>query len=191
MSELVKKVLVIIDVQNDFCPGGALAVTEGDKIIPALNKYIDAFSKAKCPVFATRDWHPNKTTHFASGGGKWPVHCVERTKGAAFHPDLKLPEGVIIISKGMDPKSDSYSCFQGYDSQGRDFLNILRELKIEELYIGGLATDYCVKASVCDALRNGFKVKLLIDAIKGVDLNPGDSEKAIDEMVSAGAESIK
>ncbi len=183
-----RKALVIIDVQNDFCPAGALAVPEGDKVVPALNKYIEIFFKEKNPIFATRDWHPKKTKHFASAGGVWPDHCVKGTKGAGFHPDLKVPQSAVIISKGMDPKSDSYSCFQGYDSKGRDFLTLLRKLKIEELYMGGLATDYCVKASVLDALKNGFKVKLLIDAIKGVDIKHGDSEKAIEEMIMAGAE---
>lgn len=184
---MVKKALLIIDVQNDFCPGGALAVPDGDKIIKVLNKYIEIFLKKGWHILATRDWHPEKTTHFASGGGKWPIHCVQHTKGAEFHPELKLPDGAIIISKGMDPRSDSYSCFQGYDSKGRDFLSVLRDLKIKELYTGGLATDYCVRASVLDGIKNGFKVILLMDAIKGVDIVPCDSERAVQEMVRSGA----
>lgn len=180
--------LILIDVQNDFCPGGALAVPEGDRVVPVLNNYIEMFSKKNLPLFATRDWHPEHTSHFASGGGRWPGHCVQGTKGAEFHPGLKLPEDAVIISKGMDPRSDSYSCFQGYSPDGKDFLTLLREFKIEELYIGGLATDYCVKASILDALKNGFRVKLLADAIRGVDINPGDSDKAIEGMICAGAE---
>jgi nicotinamidase/pyrazinamidase len=188
MPQPPKSALVIIDMQNDFCPGGALAVPEGDKIVPALNKYIEIFSKEKLPVFATRDWHPEKTKHFASGGGTWHEHCVQNTEGAEFHPDLKISPGVVIISKGMEPQSDSYSCFEGYGPGGKSFPELLRELKIEELYIGGLAADYCVKASVLDALKNGFRVKLLADAIKGVDLKPGDSEKALQAMIRAGAQ---
>lgn len=177
-----KKALLIVDVQNDFCPGGALAVPGGDKIVPALNRYIKIFSKDKLPIFASRDWHPKKTRHFKKFGGIWPVHCVQSSKGADFHPKLKVPKEAIILSKGMGPEKDNYSAFQAEDMHGQPFLNLLKILGIEELYVGGLATDYCVKSSVLDALRNGFKVKLLMDAIKGVDLKPDDSKKAIREM---------
>lgn len=187
---MAKKALLIIDIQNDFCPGGALAVPDGDKIIPFLNNYIKIFLKKGQPIFVSRDWHPGKTSHFLSGGGKWPGHCVQGTKGAEFRPGLKLPQSAIILSKGMAPDSDSYSCFDAYDSEGRDFLSLLKEMDIEELYVGGLATDYCVRSSVLDALKNGFKVNLLVDAIKGVDLKPGDSEKAVREMIKAGARGI-
>jgi nicotinamidase/pyrazinamidase len=182
----VKKALLAIDVQNDFCPGGTLAVTEGDKVVPVLNKYMKLFSSDKLLIFASRDWHPKETRHFKAFGGFWPEHCVQETKGAMFHPDLKLPKEAIILSKGMEPEKDSYSVFQGFDSQGNSFLNLLHSLKIKELYIGGLATDYCVKATVLDALMYGFEVKLLIDAIRGVD--PEDSRLAIEEMVSKGAQ---
>lgn len=183
----LKKALLVVDVQNDFCPGGALAVPEGDKIIPVLNKYIESFSKNKLPIFASRDWHPKKTKHFKAFGGVWPVHCVQNTKGAQFHPKLKLPKEVIVVSKGMDPQKDSYSAFQAADSNGMGFSNLLKIFGIEELYVGGLATDYCVNSSVTDALMNGFKVKLLVDAIKGVNLKPRDSAEAIAEMVKLGA----
>lgn len=186
----LKKALLTVDVQNDFCPGGTLAVAKGDKIIPNLNKYIQIFSQARLPIFASRDWHPEETRHFKKFGGLWPVHCVQNTKGAQFHPGLKLPKETIILSKGMDPEKDSYSVFQAEDNQGMSFLNRLKILKVKELYIGGLATDYCVKFSVIDALKNGFKVKLLMDAIKGVDLKKGDSEEAINEMVKMGAKKI-
>jgi nicotinamidase/pyrazinamidase len=185
-----KKALLIVDVQNDFCPGGALGVPEGDKIIPAINKYIKIFAKKKLPIFTTRDWHPAKTKHFKDFGGVWPAHCVHNTTGAAFHPKLKLPKAVILLYKGMDPAKDSYSVFQAEDTSGTSFLNLLKILRINELYIGGLATDYCVKFSAFDALKNGFKVKLLMDAIKGVNLKPDDSEKAIKEMVRKGAKKI-
>jgi nicotinamidase/pyrazinamidase len=177
-------------VQNDFCPGGGLPVPEGDKIVPALNKYIKIFSKKNLPIFASRDWHPKESKHFKQFGGPWPKHCIQNTKGARFHPDLKLPKETIILSKGMDPSKDSYSAFQAFDSNGTEFLGLLKVLGVSELFIGGLATDYCVKSSVLDALKFGFKVKLLIDAIKGVNIKPKDSEDAIEEMISRGAEEM-
>jgi len=183
----LKKVLLIVDVQNDFCPAGKLAVPQGDKIVPVLNKYIKIFSQKKLPMFFSRDWHPQKTSHFKKFGGIWPVHCVQNTKGAEFHPKLKIPKEAIIISKGMDPQKDSYSAFDGEDRYGQSLHNILMILGIKELYIGGLATDYCVKATVLEALKRGFKVKLLLDAIKGVDIKPKDSLKAIEEMKQKGA----
>ena len=182
----LKKALLIVDVQNDFCPGGTLVVPEGDKIIPKLNKYIKIFSQKKLPIFASRDWHPKKTIHFKKFGGTWPVHCVQDTKGAAFHPKLKLPKEAIILSKGMDPEKDSYSAFQAEDKNGMVLLNLLKILGVNEIYVGGLATDYCVKFSVIDALKQGFKVKLLVDAIKGVNLKPNDSEEAMEEMLKNG-----
>jgi nicotinamidase/pyrazinamidase len=182
-----KKALLIVDVQNDFCPEGALAVPEGDKIVPVVNKYINIFKKKKLPIFASRDWHPIKSKHFKDFGGLWPVHCIHNSKGAAFHPQLKLPKQAVILNKGMDPEKDSYSVFQAEDNKGMSFTNLLKIPGIKELYIGGLATDYCVKFSVIDALKNGFKVKLLLDAIKGVNLKANDSEKAIKAMVKTGA----
>jgi len=186
----LKKALLIVDVQNDFCPGGALAVPQGDKAVPVLNKYIKIFAKKKLPIFASRDWHPIHTRHFKDFGGVWPAHCIQNTKGASFHPKLRLSKEAIILYKGMDPKEDSYSVFQSEDASGVSFLNLLKLLRITDLYIGGLATDYCVKSSVLDALRQGFKVKLLMDAIKGVNLKLNDSEKAIKEMVKRGAKKI-
>ena len=185
-----KKALVIVDVQNDFCPGGALGVPQGDKIIPAINKYIKVFSSKKLPIFATRDWHPVRTKHFKDFGGVWPVHCIQNTQGSAFHSKLKLPKEAIILYKGMDPEKDSYSAFQAQELNGTGFLHLLGLLKISELYVCGLATDYCVESSVIDGLKHGFKVKLLLDAIKGVDLKAGDSQKAIKEMTRKGAKTI-
>ncbi|MBN3039957.1 MAG: nicotinamidase [Candidatus Omnitrophica bacterium] len=182
------KALIMVDVQNDFCPGGKLAVPEGDKVVPGLNGYARLFSEKNLPIFASRDWHPVLTGHFKKYGGDWPEHCVQGTEGAQFHPDLFLPSGTIIISKGMDPKKDSYSVFSGYDSSGTSFLEILKKISIDELFIGGLATDYCIKHSTLDALKKGIKVKLLIDAIKGVE--ELDSEAAIREMLAAGAKEI-
>jgi nicotinamidase/pyrazinamidase len=190
MEMKVKKALLIVDVQNDFCPGGALGIKEADTIIPDINKYIKIFVAKKLPIFATRDWHPEKTTHFKKFGGVWPVHCVQATKGAEFHPRLKLLKDAILVYKGMDPKKDSYSAFQAEDVNGIGLSNLLRILGIKELYIAGLATDYCVKFTTHDAIRKGFKVKILLDAVKGVNLKPHDSEEAIKEMVKMGAKKI-
>lgn len=182
-----RKALLIVDVQNDFCPGGALAVPEGDKVIPIINKYIGNFTKKKLPVFATRDWHPVRTNHFKDFGGAWPVHCIQNSKGAEFHPKLKLPKEVILLYKGMDPEKDSYSAFQAEDISGMSLLGLLKVLRVEEIYIAGLATDYCVSFSAHDALKKGFRVKILMDAIKGVNLKPDDSNQAIKMMLKAGA----
>jgi len=186
----LKNALLIVDVQNDFCPGGTLAVPEGDRIVPTLNKYIKIFSKNKWPIFASRDWHLEETKHFKQFGGPWPKHCIQNTRGARFYPDLELPKGIIILSKGMDPDKDSYSAFQAVDSNGTEFFKLLKTLGVNELFVGGLATDYCVKSSVLDALKFGFKVKLLIDAIKGVNIKPKDSKNAMVEMVSRGAKKM-
>lgn len=180
-----RSALLIIDVQNDFCAGGSLAVPGGDEVVPVLDQYIEKFSRAGRPIIASRDWHPPKTTHFREYGGPWPPHCVQGTKGAEFHPDLKLPEGAIIISKGTEYDADSYSAFQGTDEKGRPLATVLRDLGVEHLYVGGLATDYCVKHSVLDALKNGFRVTLLEDAIRGVDEKA--SQEAIAAMERAGA----
>jgi nicotinamidase/pyrazinamidase len=182
-----KDALIVVDVQNDFCPGGALAVPGGDRIVPVLNRYIEKFKNAGRPVYVTRDWHPDKTSHFAAFGGKWPPHCIQGTKGAEFHPDLRLPEDVVIISKGTRPDEDSYSGFDGADSQGTGLPDLLRRQGVNRLFVGGLATDYCVKHTVLDGLGEGFEVVFLEDASRGVNLQPEDSEQAVQEMIRAGA----
>jgi nicotinamidase/pyrazinamidase len=187
---MMKKALLVVDVQNDFCPGGALPVSGGDKVVPVLNKYIKLFSQKKLPIFFSRDWHPKKTAHFKKFGGPWPAHCVQKTPGARFHPQLNIPEEGIILSKGLGPDEDSYSAFQARDEKGQSLTHFLTDFGIEVLYIGGLATDYCVKFSALDAAKNGLKVKILTDAIKGVDLKPGDSKDAVAVMMKAGAEKI-
>jgi len=179
--------LLIVDVQNDFCPGGALAVNEGDQVIPPLNEAATAVARRGGLVLASRDWHPRQTKHFAEFGGKWPVHCVQGTEGAAFHPNLRLPEGTIIISKGTGTEDDGYSAFEGHTDTGETLDAVLREHGVKRLLVGGLATDYCVRASALDALKHGYEVIVLTDAIRGVDLQSGDSERALQEMQAAGA----
>lgn len=178
-----KTALIMVDVQNDFCPGGSLAVFKGDEVVDRLN----LLQAEVGVVVATRDWHLPMTKHFKVGGGIWPVHCVERTRGAEFHPKLKLDDAV-VFSKGMDPNDDGgYSGFDGTTESGVSLEAFLRSKGITHLLIGGLATDYCVKATVLDALKRGFKVTLECKAIRSVDLNSGDGEKAIKEMTDAGA----
>jgi len=187
MAELDDAALVLVDVQNDFCPGGSLAVPDGDKTVPVLNREIERFVAAGRPIVASRDWHPEQTTHFQSGGGPWPVHCVAGHPGAAFHPDLKLPAQAIVVSKGTGATEDAYSAFQARDDAGRDLKRILHERGAKRLVVGGLATDYCVRATVLDALKSGYPVSVLRDGVRGVDVNAGDSARALDEMRAAGA----
>ena len=179
--------LLVVDVQNDFCPGGSLPVADGDHVVPVLNRYIEAFRTAGRPVFASRDWHPARTTHFADAGGAWPAHCVQGTHGAELHADLRLPPEAIVVSKGMGPEEDSYSAFEARDEEGRMLADLLTAHGVRRLYVGGLATDYCVKHSTLDGLKAGFEVVVLQEASRGVDVQPGDSERAVEEMRAAGA----
>jgi nicotinamidase/pyrazinamidase len=178
--------LIIVDVQVDFCPGGTLPVPDGDKIIPFINRYIKIFKENNLPIIATRDWHPPNHISFKPYGGIWPIHCVQNTPGAAFHPKLKLPNDVIIISKATEPNKEAYSGFEG-----TELSSILNSKGVRRLFIGGLATDYCVKNTVLDALKLGFQAFLLLDGTKGVNVNPDDSKKAIEEMVRKGAVAIR
>ncbi len=179
--------LLVVDVQNDFCEGGALAVPHADRAVAALNRYIAEAVAKGVTVYASRDWHPAVTRHFKAFGGDWPVHCVQESHGAAFHPDLRLPAGAIVISKGTTFDSHGYSAFEGVTSDGSSFTEDLARRGIEHLYVGGLATDYCVQHWVLGALAEGFKVTVLEDAIAGVNLEPEDSARAIDRMRQQGA----
>jgi nicotinamidase/pyrazinamidase len=176
--------LVVVDIQNDFCPGGALAVAEGDKVVPVLNKYIQRFRKASAPIILTRDWHPPDHSSFKEQGGPWPPHCVQNSEGAKFHADLNVPPEGEIVSKA-DKKDEAYSFFQG-----TNLATQLHQRGIKRLLVGGLATDYCVKETVLDGLKYGFEVFHLDDASRGVNVNPDDSERALHEMVAAGAKRI-
>ena len=183
-----RKALLVVDVQNDFCLGGTLAVPNGNAVLPLLNSLITKRSMWDLILFS-RDWHPPVTKHFKEYGGQWPVHCVEDTYGAEFHPDLKIPGTAYVISKGMDSKKDAYSPFEGF-AYDRPLNEIIRAHNINELYIGGLATDYCVKNAVLDACKLNYKTYLLIDACKAVNLQPQDGIKAVIEMMNAGVEIV-
>ena len=178
---------MLVDVQNDFCPGGALPVPEGDRVVPVLNDYAQRFAAASAPVYASRDWHPRVTRHFREQGGPWPPHCVADSAGAAFHPALKLPDNASVVTKGTDPEDHGYSAFEAADAQGSPLGEALRRAHISKLYVGGLATEYCVRASVLDGLKQGLDVVVLLDAVRGIDVNQGDVARALDEMLRAGA----
>lgn len=174
--------LLIIDVQNDFLPGGSLSVPQGNNIIPKLNEYIHMSMTHQLPIYATRDWHPAQHCSFHSQGGKWPAHCVAGTHGAEFPSALKLPASAVIISKATTTEKDAYSGFQQTDLDTR-----LRNAGVKRLLIGGLATDYCVLNTVRDAIKLDYLVFLLIDAIRAIDAQPGDGLRALDEMNRLGA----
>jgi nicotinamidase/pyrazinamidase len=175
--------LILVDLQNDFCSGGALPVPEGDQVVPVLNDYIKIFKKANAKTYATRDWHPPNHISFEAQGGPWPPHCIQNTEGAKFHPNLKLPNDNTIVSKAMDPRKEAYS---GFD--GTELADALKKQGVSRVFVGGLATDYCVKNTVLDAGKLGFDVVLLLDASRGINVKPDDVTKAIAKMVNEGAE---
>lgn len=177
--------LLVVDVQNDFLPGGNLGVPDGDAVIPVLNRYIETFAEKGLPIFFTRDWHPEKHCSFEAQGGPWPVHCLADSEGAAFAADLAMPDGAVVVSKARSPDKDAYSGFEGTDLAAR-----LRARGANRVFIGGLATDYCVLNTVMDALSHGFEVCLLEDAIRAVNVDPGDGAKAVAKMTDGGARRI-
>ena len=179
--------LIVADVQNDFCPGGTLAVPQGDAVVPVINQYLARASAAGIPIFASRDWHPAKTAHFAAFGGPWPPHCIQGTPGAEFHPALRLPPETQIASKGTSTTDDGYSALEARLPNGTRMLDALRELGVKRLHVGGLATDYCVRVTVLEGLRASFDVFVLEDASRPVDVVEGDGERALGEMLAAGA----
>lgn len=179
--------VLVIDVQRDFCSGGALAVPGGDTVVPVLNQVLRAAADRGMPVYASRDWHPASTRHFVTGGGGWPVHCVAGSDGARFHPDLRLPADAVVVSKGVAADEDGFSAFDGRLEDGTTLEQSLRASGVARLLVGGLATDYCVRHTVLDALRKGWSVTLLTDAVSAVDLEPGDGPRALEEMREAGA----
>jgi nicotinamidase/pyrazinamidase len=173
--------LIIVDVQNDFCPGGALAVPQGDEVIPTINRLL----KQSWLSVATMDWHPAEHSSFEPHGGPWPPHCIQGTTGAELHPELDADSIQLTITKASHRDKDAYS---GFD--GTDLARILREKGITRVVVCGIATDYCVKATAHDALEEGFEVVVLEDAIRGVEVNPGDSRRALEGLRKAGAQVI-
>jgi len=178
--------LIIVDVQNDFLPGGALAVAQGDEIIQPLNKYIEQFVIRNLCIVATRDWHPENHISFHSQGGVWPAHCIANTSGAEFSALLQLPDSSLTISKASQKHIDAYSGFENTDLK-----TLLRRRQVSRVFVGGLATDYCVMNTVLDALKLGFQVCLLLDAIRAVNIKPEDGQQAIHKMTKQGAMVIK
>jgi nicotinamidase/pyrazinamidase len=169
------KALLVVDVQNDFCPGGSLAVPEGDRVVPVINRLLDKFPL----VVASKDWHPHETVHFQ----KWPVHCVHNTRGAEFHPQLDSRKIHQVFLKGTGNKDDGYSAFEATNLSLAEYL---RSRGVTELYVTGLATDYCVRASALDAVAQGFTTYVVEDAVAAVNVQPDDGARALDEMKHAG-----
>lgn len=187
-----KLVQINVDVQNDFCPGGALAVTKGDEVVEPLNKLAYVVREEGGLVVATQDFHPEQTSHF----DEWPVHCVVGTEGAEFHPGLSVRLGDTIVKKGTEADEDAYSGFAGHDEKGRTLAEIIEqpgEVRDVSVFIGGLATDYCVRATVLDALnlrkkaKNKMAIYAVTDAMRAVNAEAGDDEKALAEMEAEGA----
>jgi nicotinamidase/pyrazinamidase len=175
--------LLITDIQKDFLPGGALPIENGDEIIPVINEYIRLFLDSKSHILASRDWHPPNHISFKAQGGLWPPHCVQETTGAKFSPDLKLPPHTIVISKATNPEREAYSAFGG-----TSLAHELQTLCVKRLFVGGLATDYCVVNTVVDARKLGFEAVVLMDATLGINVEPGDVDRAIETMIENGAQ---
>lgn len=178
--------LLIIDVQRDFLPGGSLAVPDGDGVVAPLNAWLSRFRSAGLPVFATFDWHPADHCSFREHGGPWPAHCIAGTPGAGFADKLDLDVGAVCVAKAATPDADAYSGFSGTDLHLR-----LQSASVHRLFVGGLATDYCVLQSVLEARRLGYEVILLSKAMRAVDVTPGDGERAIAAMRAAGAVTLE
>jgi nicotinamidase/pyrazinamidase len=177
--------LVLVDIQNDFLPGGALAVPRGNEVIEPLNRSIGEFERHRLPIFATRDWHPGNHCSFRAQGGPWPPHCIAGSQGAQFAAQLQLVPVVRMVPKGTRADADAYSGFQD-----TELAQQLRDLGCTRLFIGGLATDYCVRATVLDALAAGLEVVVLTDAIRAVDVRPGDGQRALQEIRARGAQVV-
>ena len=177
--------LIVADVQIDFLPGGQLGVRRGDEVIGPVNGYLERFQARGLPIFLTRDWHPPNHCSFSTRGGLWAPHCVAGSEGAAFSPDLAIPPDVTIVSKATNPEKEAYSAFDG-----TGLAQMLRERKVERVYIGGLATDYCVLETVKDAIAKGFKAFVLQDAIRAIDVHGDDGARAEAEMFRLGAKPV-
>jgi len=181
----MKKALIVVDLQNDFCPGGALPVAGGDQVVPVANKLIHFFESNNWPIYFTRDWHPANHSSFQENGGIWPVHCVAETDGAAFHAALNIPTQATIISTATQAEYEAYSGFER-----TNLAKLLKQQKVSELVVVGLATDYCVKHTVLDGLKAGFKVSVVQEGVRAVNVKPGDGDQALEEMEKNGAKVV-
>ena len=175
--------LILVDVQNDFCPGGALAVSEGDRIVPVINSLMPSFGL----IIAALDWHPAKHISFREQGGPWPPHCVQNTDGAALHPELETSRISNTFRKATAPDADAYSEFEGKDESGRSLDEYLKSLGVRKVILAGLATDYCVRATALDALRLGYDTTVVTDAVRAVNVQEGDGGRALAEIEKSGA----
>lgn len=182
----MKTALIVVDVQRDFCPGGALAVDGGDQVVEPVNRLVRCFERHAWPIFFTRDWHPGNHCSFEAVGGPWPPHCIADTVGAEFHGDLYVLEKANIVSKAIRKDRDAYSGFEGTDLAAR-----LKEQDIEAVVVAGLATDYCVKHTALDAHRSGFSVMVAADAVRAVNVKPDDGRRAIEDMQNQSVEFIE
>jgi nicotinamidase/pyrazinamidase len=178
--------LIVVDIQNDFCPGGALGVPEGDQVIPVLNWWIERAVAKGIPVFLTRDWHPPNHISFTERGGPWPPHCVRNTNGAEFHPALTIPTSAVVVNKAVEADRESYSAFGDTRLAER-----LHKAGIKRIWIGGLALDYCVVSSTVDARNLGFDVVVLKDATRAVNVSPQDAARALERIRAAGAQILE
>lgn len=185
-SSFVEGALILVDVQNDFCPGGALAVSGGDQIVPVINKLIPHFSL----VVSTQDWHPANHISFKERGGPWPPHCVQGSPGADLHSDLKTDTIAHYFRKASTPDRDDYSEFAGTDGEGRTLDEVLKGEGVKKLYIAGLATDYCVLETVLDGLKLGYEVYAVTDAMRAVNVASDDGDQAVRKMSDKGAKLV-
>jgi len=177
----MKTALVVIDIQNDFCPGGALAVAEGDRVVEPTNRLIGHFRRHGAPIFYTRDWHPANHCSFKEFGGPWPVHCVQNSAGAQFHRDLDVPDDAAILNKAWQPDSEDFSG----KSSSELFMRLV-QAHVRRVVLAGLATEYCIKATAHDARAEGFEVIVITDAIRPVNVRPGDGQRALEDMLARG-----
>jgi nicotinamidase/pyrazinamidase len=181
-----KAALILVDIQNDFCPGGALAVRDGDQVVPVANALTPKFPV----VVATFDWHPSDHCSFLAQGGPWPPHCVQGTFGAELHPKLK-PTGITLtVRKAFTPEADAYSEFSGVDEAGQDLHELLRQQGVRKIFLVGVATDYCVRATALDGVRLGYEVCVVTDGVRAVNVKPDDGARALKEMERAGVQLI-
>src|SRR6185503_10669234 len=186
MKRFPDSALVLVDIQNDFCPGGALAVAEGDETVSVATRLLPHFPL----IISTQDWHPINHVSFRERGGPWPPHCVQGTEGAALHPDLNRTPISHYFFKASSVDNDAYSEFEGADDTGHSLDEVLRSNGVKRLYVAGLATDYCVRATVLDGVSRGYEVYVCTDGVRAVNVDPMDGEKALNEMSRAGAHLI-